>query len=129
MYITFCIAYSQNYKIYLSKKVQLTIPCRINTQRNILVLFPSAGRLSLDRQGIHSSRLRLHRLSLSSKCCNLFIHFQIYIATLPPPGGAILPIHPSRAPGSRTGPVLKRGDRMMASEPQGDYRYIDPQQG
>lgn len=41
----------------------------------------------------------------------------------------MLPIHPSRAPGSRTGPVLKRGSGMTGSEPQGNYRYIDPLQG
>lgn len=34
-----------------------------------------------------------------------------------------------QSPGSRTGPVPKRGDRMMGSEPQDNYSYIDPLQG
>lgn len=63
------------------------------------------------------------------KLLQSFTYSQIYIATLPPPGGTILPIYPSRAPGSRTGPVLKRGDKMMASEPQDDYRGIGPLHG
>lgn len=95
----------------------------------MLVLFPSVAQLSLDRQGIHSPRLLLHRLLLSRLCCSNAIHFQIYIATLPPPGGTILLTRPPRAPGSRTGPVLKRGDKMMAGEPQDDYRDTDPLQG
>lgn len=87
----------------------------------MLVLFPISCSFVARSQGVQ----------VPAHVCIDF-HFQdcavVTLSISKPISPRYHPLVAPRAPGSRTGPVLKRGDKMMASEPQDVYRDTDPLQ-